>query len=323
MPAREIVIVTPALAASNNGNWRTARRWSRFLSGHYRVRLADRWAQGDEAALIALHARKSAESVAAWRAAHPRRPLVLVLTGTDLYGDIARDPAAQRSLALADRLVVLNEFGTRPLPMAVRDKASVCLQSSPARRTLHKPARHLRALMVGHLREEKSPTTFFEVARLLSHRSDILLDHIGGALDAGLAEQARTSALQCPRYRWLGDLPHARTRAHIQAAHVLVHPSRVEGGAQAVIEAIASGTPVLASRIDGNLGLLGADYPGCFDWNDASALATLLQRVRDDADFLGELQAWCAGRAPLFHPGRERRTLLTLLASLLENELPA
>ena len=319
MPTREIIIVTPTLAAANNGNWRTARRWARFLSGHYRVRLADRWVHGDEAALIALHARKSAASVATWRAAHPHRPLMLVLTGTDLYGDIARDPAAQRSLALADRLVVLNELGTLQLPADVQDKTAICLQSSSTRRTLDKPSRHLRALMVGHLREEKSPATYFEAARRVAQRPDILLDHIGGALDAGLAQQARELALHCPRYRWLGDLPHADTRARIQAAHVLVHPSRIEGGAQAVIEAITSGTPVLASRIGGNLGLLGADYPGCFAWNDASGLATLLQRARDDTKFLAELRASCAQRAPLFHPERERHTLLTLLASLLED----
>lgn len=319
MPTREVIIVTPALATANNGNWRTAHRWARLLSGHYRVRLADRWVQGDEAALIALHARKSAPSVAAWRTAHPQRPLLLVLTGTDLYGDVDHDPAAQRSLALADRLVVLNELGVRHLPTNLQHKASVCLQSSPHRRALDKPSRHLRALMVGHLREEKSPATYFEAARRLPLRPDILLDHVGGPLDAALAEEARALSLQCPGYRWLGDLQHRRTRDRIQAAHVLVHPSRIEGGAQAVIEAITSGTPVLASRIDGNVGLLGVDYPGCFEWNDAAGLAALLQRAREDTDYLAELQACCARRAPLFHPDRERRTLLALLASALED----
>ncbi len=270
--------------------------------------------------MIALHARKSADSVAAWRGAHPGRPLVLVLTGTDLYGDIARDPMAQRSLVLADRLVVLNELGTSQLPADQRGKASICLQSSPARRTLVKPTRHLRALMVGHLREEKSPATYFDAVRQLAHRSDILFDHIGGALDPELARQAQELALQCPGYRWLGDLPHAQTRERIQAAHVLVHASQVEGGAQAVIEAITSGTPVLASRIDGNVGLLGAGYPGCFEWGNAAELAALLQRARDDANLLPELQARCARRAPLFHPDRERNALLTLLASALEDE---
>jgi hypothetical protein len=160
----EIVIVTPALADANNGNWQTAWRWLRFLSAHYRVRIAESWQRGDELAMVALHARRSAPSVAAWRKAYPKRPLVVVLTGTDLYRDIDIDASARQSLEMADRLLVLNELGREPLPRRWRDKASVCLQSSPSRRTLPKTRRHLRALMVGHLREEKSPQTYFEAA---------------------------------------------------------------------------------------------------------------------------------------------------------------
>lgn len=309
-----IALVTPASAADNNGNWQTAQRWARFLRGDYRVGLCRQWAGGDEGLMIALHARRSAGSVAAWRATHPTRPLLLVLTGTDLYRDIAEDATAQHSLQLADRLVVLNELGLAQLPAALRPKGRVCLQSSPSRQVRPKTTQHLRAVMVGHLREEKSPQTYFEAARLLAGRGDILLDHIGGELDAQLARQARELTRECPHYRWLGALPHAATRARIQAAHVLVHPSRLEGGAQAVIEAVASGTPVLASRIAGNLGLLGADYNGCFDWGDAAGLAALLQRARDDAAMLPALRAQCARRAPLFHPDHERQTLLQLLA---------
>ena len=181
-----------------------------------------------------------------------------MLTGTDLYRDIDTDADARQSLAVAQRLVVLNEVGPWRLPPALRDRVTVCLQSATPRRARAKTTRHLRALMVGHLRDEKQPQTYFDAARALAHRSDILFDHIGGGLDPALAEQARALAAQQPRYRWLGALPHAATRARIAAAHVLVHPSRMEGGANAVIEAVVSGTPVLASRIDGNVGLLGA-----------------------------------------------------------------
>ena len=321
-----LVIVTPALAAANNGNWQTARRWAQMLANHYRVRITDAWGGGEEDLMIALHARRSASSVAAWRTIRQgtQGNLVLVLTGTDLYRDIQHDLAAQQSLALADRLVVLNELGLQSLPAALRHKASVCLQSAPQRRTQSKTSRHLRALMVGHLRDEKSPQTYFKAARLLAVRPDILLDHIGSGLDDTLAAEARALMLRQPpgrppkhsNYRWLGGLPHAATRARIQAAHVLVHASRMEGGAHVVTEAITSGTPVLASRIDGNLGLLGADYAGTFAWGDAEGLAALLRRCRDDAAMLPALQAQCAARAPLFHPERERQTLLTLLVDL-------
>jgi glycosyltransferase involved in cell wall biosynthesis len=194
----------------------------------------------------------------------------------------------------------------------------VCLQSSPPRRTSAKTGRHLRALMVGHLREEKSPQTWFDAARRLAARPDIRLDHIGAPLDAALGDEARALTQAQPNYRWLGALPHAATRARIQAAHLLVHASRMEGGAHVVIEAVTSGTPVLASRIDGNVGLLGADYGGYFEVGDDAALATLLQRARDDAAMLPALHSQCARRAPLFDPAHERQTLLSLLAPLLQ-----
>jgi putative glycosyltransferase (TIGR04348 family) len=316
------VIVTPALADANNGNWQTARRWAGLLRPAYRVRLAAGWSGGDESLMIALHARRSAASVAAWRAATPRRPLVLVLTGTDLYRDIDIDPAAASSLAAADRLVVLNQLGAQRLPPALRARCRVVLQSCPERQTLLHTGRHLRALMVGHLRAEKDPQTYFRAARRLAARPDILLDHIGQALDTALGGEATALAQTHPQYRWLGALPHARTRERIQKAHLLVHPSRMEGGAHVVIEAVRSGTPVLASRIDGNVGLLGDDYSGYFPPGDDAALATLLERSRDDADMLPALRQQIAPRAPRFAPAAERAALHAIVAELLASPNP-
>jgi putative glycosyltransferase (TIGR04348 family) len=311
-----IGIVTPARKSSNNGNWQTAWRWSRLLAEHYHLSVLERWSGEPFDALIALHARRSADSIRAWRDAQ-RGPLVLVLTGTDLYRDIDDDATAQASLRLADRLVVLQELGPNRLPPELRSRCTVCFQSCAARRPLPKTARHLRAVMVGHLRDEKSPETYFEAVRLLAARDDIVLDHIGAPLDAALGTQAAALAREQPRYRWLGALDHAITRRRIQQAHVLVHASRMEGGAHVIAEALRSGTPVIASRIDGNVGMLGHDYMGYFDCSDAPALATLLQRARDEPDMLRTLARQCRRRAALFEPRRERKTLLTMLAALL------
>ncbi len=309
--------MTPALADANNGNWQTARRWAHLLAAAYRVRLAAAWESGDEALMIALHARRSAAAVARWKALRPDAPVVLALTGTDLYRDIACDPAAQACLHAADRLVVLNELGARALPEALRPRALVVLQSCAARKCLGKTTHRLRALMVGHLREEKSPRTFFAAARRLEHRPDILLDHAGAALDAALGREAAALMAACPRYRWLGGVSRAQARRRIQEAHVLVHPSRLEGGAHVVIEAIRSGTPVLASRIDGNVGLLGVDYAGYFPVDDDLALASLLERLRDDPAMLARLRQQCEARSDLFDPVRESASLHALVGGLL------
>ncbi len=311
-----IAIVTPARRTSNNGNWQTAWRWSQMLARDYRIVLLDAWRGEAADVLIALHARRSAPSIAAWHAQR-RGPLVLVLTGTDLYRDIHNDAAAQASLALADRLVVLQELGPRRLPAALRERCVVCFQSCPALPVANKTERHLRVLMVGHLRDEKSPQTYFDAVRRSSARRDIVWDHIGAPLDARLGEQARALMREQPRYRWLGALGHSETRRRIQRAHVLVHASAIEGGAHVIAEALRSGTPVLASRIDGNVGMLGTDYVGYFDWNDASTLAALVARARNEAAMLAGLAAQCSQRARLFEPRRERATLLRLLSELL------
>ncbi len=312
--------MTPALASANNGNWQTARRWASMLRPAYRVHLTDRWhsgTDGDQALMIALHARRSAGSIAAWRQAHLARPLILVLTGTDLYRDIAIDDEARRSLDLADVLVVLNELGAMGLPETLRAKARVVLQSCSERQALPKTRQHLRALMVGHLRDEKDPRTWWRAVNRLAARADMRFDHIGAALDPLLGAEATALASAVPGFRWLGGLAHGDARRHIQSAHVLVHASRMEGGAHVVIEAIRSGTPVLASRIDGNVGLLGTDYPGFFEPGDDSALAALLERARDDADMLPTLTAQLTPRAHLFAPEAERATLHRLVDGLL------
>ena len=330
MKTRKVVIVSPALADANNGNWQTAQRWQRLLSKHtaHSVRIVRQWPDGPLAAqdevMLALHARRSATSIQAWSQAHGPQGLAVVLTGTDLYHDLAVDPVVRQSLALAQRLVVLQDQAPRMLPADCQGKAQVILQSVPARQPLPKTNRHLRAVMVGHLRIEKDPLTLMAAARLLIDAPDILIDHIGAPLDATLGQAAQTTAAQCPHYRWLGAQAHERTLRRIQRAHVLVHASRLEGGAHVVMEAVRAGTPVLASRIDGNVGMLGVDFEGYFEVGDAQGLAALLRQCQadlanplpDNGSLLQRLQHQCAQRAPLFAAEREQAALLALVDSL-------
>ena len=94
--------MSPALAAANNGNWRTARRWQRFLS--WPPRIIEQWPDefsDRDRVMLALHARRSSPSIIAWREMRRSAGLAVILTGTDLYRDIGSDVGAQRSLHLA------------------------------------------------------------------------------------------------------------------------------------------------------------------------------------------------------------------------------
>ncbi|MBS7807468.1 selenoneine biosynthesis selenosugar synthase SenB [Variovorax sp. PCZ-1] len=311
-----VVIISPALSDANNGNWQTAKRWAQMLSKQHRTRITKHWQASDvsDEIMIALHARRSADSIAAWHALRGSRGLIVALTGTDLYRDIQMDTQAQASLDAAGQLIVLQELGINSLPKQHRGKTSVVFQSTTSRKTLAKTDKHLNAVMVGHLRDEKMPQTLFEAARLLKHEKDIRITHIGAGLDEKLAQDAINTEALCAGYIWARGLKHAQTRQRIQRAHVLVHTSKMEGGAHVIMEAVCSGTPVLASRMDGNVGMLGGGYDGYFPVGDASALAALLRRCKNEPTFLDHLSSQCALRAPLFSPLSEQTALLQLVA---------
>ncbi len=317
-----MLIVSPALAAANNGNWQTASRWARLLRASHHTEVVGAWGGQPCDALIALHARRSAASVAAFTEAHPTRPCIVVLTGTDLYRDIRTDATAQASLQLASRLVVLQEQGLSALPASLRGKARVVYPSVTPRQPAPPPQRALHVVWVGHLRAEKDPLTLLRAAVRLAHRHDIRIDLIGGALEPALADAVQAALRESPRLRWLGPRPHAETRARIQRAHVLINSSVMEGGAHVVMEAVQSGTAVVASRIDGNVGLLGAAHEGLFALGDDAQLAALIEHARDDAAFLARLRGQGAERSGLFAPAAEQQALHQLITSALAEHTP-
>jgi glycosyltransferase involved in cell wall biosynthesis len=91
----------------------------------------------------------------------------------------------------------------------------------------------------------------------------------------------------------------------------------MEGGAHVLMEAICSGVPVIASRISGNIGMLGEDYAGLFPVGDAKALADMLVRFRHDPKFEQLLKKQCGVRAPLFSPDCERKALHALVQRII------
>jgi putative glycosyltransferase (TIGR04348 family) len=318
--AKTVVLVSPAMAESNNGNWHTAYRWANFLSNHCDIALLPHWPspllQRTPQALVALHALRSAVSIRAWAKAWPDKPLVVVLTGTDLYRDIHNDAQAQQSLALATHLVVLQDAGLAALPEIWRSKTQVIYQSAPALKPADKSTRRFGVLMVGHLRDEKDPLTFMRAAAC-DFAAGVHFEQIGMALAPTFADVARATEQHTARYRWFGGLSRAATRQRIKRAHVLVNCSLMEGGAQVILEAVQSGTPVLASRISGNIGMLGETYAGYFSPGDDAQLAALVRRCAAEPDFLALLQRQCSARAVLFSPQEEKRLVINLLTSAL------
>jgi putative glycosyltransferase (TIGR04348 family) len=310
----KIGLVTPAGASSRSGNRATADRWVRFLRrmGH-EVLLEEVWGGEPSDVMIALHTRRSHRSIRRYAEAHPDRPLIVVLTGTDLYRDIRSDGEALDSLDLATLIVVLQEAGLAELGPEHRAKARVVYQSAEPIRPQPPAKRFFDVCVVGNLRAEKDPFRCALAARLLPATSRVRVTHAGKAYDEEFAGRARALASSEPRYRWLGEVPRWRVRGLLSRARLLVQSSVMEGGANAVAEALAAGVPVIASGIPGNVGMLGEDYPGYYPVGDEGALALLLERAETDAGFLELLKSRCAARRTLTLPERESGALAGLI----------
>lgn len=315
----KICLVTPAPSGSRKGNRVTAERWASLLRelGH-RVTVTVEYRGQRCDLLIALHAFKSYASIRRFRDERPNDPLVLCLTGTDLYGDIHTHPEAQESLELATRLVVLQPLALEELPPALHSKVRVIYQSVPALAFRTSPrSAGFEVCVLGHLRPVKDPFRTAWAARLLPASSHLSVLQVGAALSEEMAEQARREQNDNPRYRWLGERPRHQALRLLARCRLLVLTSQLEGGANVISEALAVGVPVLSSRIAGSLGLLGADYAGYFPTGDTQALADLLLRAETDADFYHTLCMQCAQRRPQFEPERERQSWQDLLGELL------
>jgi putative glycosyltransferase (TIGR04348 family) len=313
-----IALVTPAGAGTRNGNRHTALRWAAFLrrAGH-RVSVALAWDGAPCDLLLALHARRSHDSIARYRRLHPRGPLAVVLTGTDLYRDLPASAEARRSLELADRLIVLQEEASRRLAPRLRRKTRVVYQSAAPGARRAPPAGLFRVAVIGHLRDEKDPFRAAAALARLPQEPAIEVVHVGAALSADMAREARRRMRGEPRYRWLGGLPHARALAWLARSHLLVVSSRMEGGANVIAEAARICTPVLASGVPGNIGMLGRGYPGYFPLGDERALARLMARAQRQAEFYRRLQRALAARRARFAPSAERSALSAALRGIL------
>jgi len=314
----KILIVSPVPRDSTLGNATTARRWERiFVELGHTVAMHESF-EGEECdVLVALHARRSHGSVVAFAEACPGKPLIVALTGTDLYQDLPDDAQARESLRLATALVLLQEHGRGFLPAEERDKAVAILQSAvPPARVPRKSAEAFDVCVLAHLREVKDPLLAARAARLLPQESRVRILHAGQAIEEDQAQLARSEMETNPRYHWLGELDPEAAKERLAGSRALVLTSRMEGGANVISEAVVCDVAVLSTRISGSLGMLGEDYPGWFEVGDAQALADLLLRVETESGFVDQLLEAAQPLRARLDPDAERQAWRDLLGQV-------
>ena len=312
--------MTPAPPGSLHGNRITALRWQGFLEAlGYSVEVTESWSGGDAGLLIALHAYRSHQSIVAFKKQYPSRPIVLILTGTDLYRDIENHNEVIQSMEIADQLIVLQSAAIDSIPTILRHKAQVIYQSVEIDidngDSITKD--DFLVSVIGHLREEKDPFCAVRSLPLLPSDSKITVQHLGQAMNSQMKDLADNFNATIDRYQWLGEVSRADALKVLSQSRLMVISSRMEGGAHVVSEAIALGIPVIASDIPGNRGLLGEDYPGYYPVADENALATLLYRAEKEPTFYASLQKHIDLRRELITPAREKQSIHELVSGLI------
>lgn len=306
--------MTPARRGSRQGNRVTALRWARLLRqlGH-RVVVAEQLPDCEIAVLLAVHARKSALAVAAFAARGGARRTAVLLAGTDIYPVFTPDAAMQQCLTTAHRIVALQQQARELLPPLLAIKTRVLVQSATTI-AAPRPTDRVRACVLAHLRAVKDPLLPFLALAFVDRALPIEIELAGRVLEPELGAAARAAA--DPRAHYRGELRRRPALQLLASSHACIVPSRGEGGANVLSEAIAAGTVPLATDIPGNTGLLGGDWPGLFPAGDARALGALLQRFVVDPAFRSDLAQRTARLQPLVAPDRERAGLAALIAEL-------
>ena len=315
-----IEIVTPAPEGSLHGNRITALRWQDFLERlGYAVQVTESWSGADTAMLIALHAYRSHSSIMEFHKKHPDKPIVLMLTGTDLYRDMADHGEVIRSMEVADALIVLQSAALESIPLQLRHKGQVIYQSVPVDIAPSIASPDFQVTVIGHLREEKDPFCIARSLPLIPADSEISVIHLGMAMNEQMELSARGYTENLERYQWIGEVSHADALKILSQSRLMVISSRMEGGAHVVSEAIALGIPVIASNIPGNRGLLGDDYLGYYPVGNEAALASLLYRCEMAPDFYAALKKQIDVRSDLISPKREMQSIQELMLQLIQN----
>ncbi|MBJ6137867.1 selenoneine biosynthesis selenosugar synthase SenB [Marinobacter litoralis] len=314
-----IIIITPAGPDSKAGNRATAMRWQRLLeqSGH-QVKVETEYQGAPCDLFIALHAWRSSEPIKAFKADWPETPLIVVLTGTDIYYHQHEYPeVTYESMDLSDLLIGLHDLVAQDIPERYADKLLTLRQSADQPDVFggsRMEPGQFHICVLGHLRDEKDSLRAAIASRHLPEDSNIIVSCAGKPHNDEWRELALKESQSNPRFHWLGELNRPELETLIAVSSVMVISSVMEGGANVISEACRAELPILASDIPGNRGLLGDDYPGYFPAKDDHTLADLMARAENDREFLAELKRRVVELAETFQPEQERQSLEKALA---------
>jgi len=249
--------------------------------------------------VVHFHGARSLHAMLALVVTQARRrkvPVVAQDHGPRLVGPFMRS-LQRAALRRCDALMAANEDSLAELSgKAPRVEVTMVANGvDPAQfhpdETAQRPDRPFRVLVVSRLMADKDPLTAIDACADLARRGhELELTVVGVGAQADEVRR-RVEAAGIPA-RWFDTMPQPELADEYRRAHVLVLSSLREGFNQSTLEAMACGTPVVASDIPGireGVGDAGILLPP----GDAGAFAEHLARLIADP----ALRSTMAGRS--------------------------
>jgi glycosyltransferase involved in cell wall biosynthesis len=147
------------------------------------------------------------------------------------------------------------------------------------------------ALFVGRLSPEKGVETLLSAWELLEKQGGAVvpLKILG---DGPLAPAVKSAAERLPSVQWLGRRPLPEVLDTMGGASVLIFPSQwYEGQPKTILESLAKGTPVLASRLGAMQEMLDGGKTGVlFNPGDPADLADNVRSLMADPQRLADMR---------------------------------
>lgn len=224
-------------------------------------------------------------------------PYVVSLRGGDVPGHVPEirlfhtivTPLRRAVLGRA-RAVIANAPGLArksesrdPVPVHVIPNGVDTEVFQPSR-TSEARGERFRILFVGRLHELKNiHMVLRSAARLEADGIAVSIDLVGDGPERPALEALAAELGLAPRVTWHGWRPKDEVAALYRRASCLVNPSRYEGMPNTVLEAMASGLPVVASDVGGNNDLVRSSETGfLFPLADPQALTRALGELARD-----------------------------------------
>ncbi len=143
-------------------------------------------------------------------------------------------------------------------------------------------------LYVGRLDRIKGADVLLRAAGLLADRPRLRARFVGGEVDANYASGLRALAAElniADKITWVGPVANDELPWHYAAADVVIVPSYSESYSIVAAEAMACGTPVVASNVPGPASFIEDGVSGrLVAAGDASALACAICDILDDEE---------------------------------------